>query len=475
MDVQRYVAFEMILVGLTVALCPALAPGAELLFVRSCPDQVDCLQLATVLTGKRVLMGSSFGISDPFVSPPAYFRVANARLVDLNKDKFLDLVTDREILLNDGTGHFVPVAVFANFGSGGGVLAVDVDADEYLDIVSSAEDTGTLIAMNHGAGGFEEAEFLGTFRGGGSNVVAGGDVTGDGYVDVFAGPGLFASVDKGVLGLPVPIVAADSDWGFFSIRAWFISSNSILTDDIFVHGQRYKRADPLQREEALYLVTWTGSDFDEPLPVFVTKEHRHLSLIDADGDGLFDIAESTGASEAQAATTIYWASKALVFEEGPTFPRAGQVMAGDFDGDGVVDVLIGSSVWWGDSKRKFAPEPLQLDFEGQPVGFGAILPRFIRGDVDGDGKLDISDAIKTLQFLFSGTAAIQCRDAADADDNGRIDISDPIYSLNYLFLGGPALPEPHAVGGVDPTDDELDCVRPHGPIAVEPVLLSRPG
>jgi GH24 family phage-related lysozyme (muramidase) len=81
---------------------------------------------------------------------------------------------------------------------------------------------------------------------------------------------------------------------------------------------------------------------------------------------------------------------------------------------------------------------------------------FLRGDVDGNGVIDISDGIKILNYLFSG-GEIRCGDAADTNDNGNIDISDGIYLLNYLFSGGAEVPVPNKVRGFDLTLDRELC------------------
>ena len=60
---------------------------------------------------------------------------------------------------------------------------------------------------------------------------------------------------------------------------------------------------------------------------------------------------------------------------------------------------------------------------------------FRRGDVEPDGTVLISDAIRTLGFLFLGDAELPCPDAADWNDDGRLDISDPVGMLGWLFLG----------------------------------------
>jgi formylglycine-generating enzyme required for sulfatase activity len=85
---------------------------------------------------------------------------------------------------------------------------------------------------------------------------------------------------------------------------------------------------------------------------------------------------------------------------------------------------------------------------------------FVRGDVDQNGSMEISDAIGVFSFLFSGGRVPGCMDAVDSNDSGDVDISDGIFILNYLFSGGPAPPDPYPRLGVDPTADLLDCGVP---------------
>lgn len=83
---------------------------------------------------------------------------------------------------------------------------------------------------------------------------------------------------------------------------------------------------------------------------------------------------------------------------------------------------------------------------------------FLRGDSNLDKKVDLSDGVNTLGYLFLGSANIPCLDGADVNDSGDIDIADAIYTLNFLFLGGPAPAAPYPVFEADPTADELDCL-----------------
>jgi len=102
-------------------------------------------------------------------------------------------------------------------------------------------------------------------------------------------------------------------------------------------------------------------------------------------------------------------------------------------------------------------------------GWAAVLPAadFLRGDVDGSGRLAVSDAIRILAHLFRGDAsAVPCVDAADADDSGAIDLADAIHLLSGLFLGGPAPAAPFPGCGPDPTEDPLGCEEACPPLSV---------
>jgi hypothetical protein len=94
--------------------------------------------------------------------------------------------------------------------------------------------------------------------------------------------------------------------------------------------------------------------------------------------------------------------------------------------------------------------------------------RFVRGDADSDGTINLTDAVRVLNFLFTGGPAPTCLDAADADDSGTLAITDAIRILGWLFSGGAAPMPPSPSGGTypasdcgpDPTNDEIGCKTP---------------
>jgi hypothetical protein len=72
-----------------------------------------------------------------------------------------------------------------------------------------------------------------------------------------------------------------------------------------------------------------------------------------------------------------------------------------------------------------------------------VKVRFRRGDTNDDGTVNLTDAIASLNCLFTRPADCPtCTDAGDANDDGRYNISDPVSILNFLFLGTATPPSP---------------------------------
>jgi len=110
--------------------------------------------------------------------------------------------------------------------------------------------------------------------------------------------------------------------------------------------------------------------------------------------------------------------------------------------------------------------PFSMDPRFTITGFDIdLIPpeRFVRGDVNADGNVNIADPVCILSYLFSGeedpcTSNLpRCFDAADANDDGTLDVGDPIALLSFLFSISASLPEPFPDCGPDPTDDDLNC------------------
>ena len=120
---------------------------------------------------------------------------------------------------------------------------------------------------------------------------------------------------------------------------------------------------------------------------------------------------------------------------------------------------IGVSGQPGDSGGAFTIN-VSGGLQGDPI-------RFVRGDSNSDGSINLSDGVTPLLYLFSGGDAPACMVAADANDTGGIEIADVILIFNWLFQGGrtPAPPSPSSAGylatdcGADLGEAALGCER----------------
>jgi hypothetical protein len=62
---------------------------------------------------------------------------------------------------------------------------------------------------------------------------------------------------------------------------------------------------------------------------------------------------------------------------------------------------------------------------------------FVRGDANGDGSIDLADAVYLVNYLFIGGPAPDPLWIGDANCSGEVDLADAVYIVNYLFIGGP--------------------------------------
>ncbi len=94
--------------------------------------------------------------------------------------------------------------------------------------------------------------------------------------------------------------------------------------------------------------------------------------------------------------------------------------------------------------------------------------RFLRGDVDGNGRLEITDAIDVIFYLFGAGVLsggeLDCpfveRIVADVDGSGPgPELTDAVVLLSHLFLGGPPPAPPGLACGTVPEADDSWCTR----------------
>ncbi|MBU1318362.1 MAG: thrombospondin type 3 repeat-containing protein [candidate division Zixibacteria bacterium] len=100
------------------------------------------------------------------------------------------------------------------------------------------------------------------------------------------------------------------------------------------------------------------------------------------------------------------------------------------------DSVVGIVDW------RYSSQPLTVIVEDECCGDTAsfLVTIHVCGDADGSGRVDISDIVYILAYIFQGgPAPIPTADMGDVDCTGgaeAVDIDDAIYLLEYIFMGG---------------------------------------
>ena len=125
-----------------------------------------------------------------------------------------------------------------------------------------------------------------------------------------------------------------------------------------------------------------------------------------------------------------------------------------------VDYYSGVFAAGGESRNGGSFAALQAELRlGLPV---TPSDRFLRGDCNDDGEINLSDAACALNWLFAGGAEPGCPAALNTNGDQAVNLADPVSLLNFLFGGGPApvAPFPDCGPGMLPADKELGCANP---------------
>src|SRR5262245_33252259 len=456
-----------------LAALVALSPLAAVRSGDEFPDVV-----ATDLDSLLVFRGNGSG---GFLSPPDRYFIGNdvepwsVTMADLNGDGAPEIISANRfgphvtVFFNDGQGAFGAPSFINTPLRPYDIDAGDVDGDRDQDLVITCNyDPGqVLIAFNDGKGNFGEA----------LAIDPGGEVFNSVLVDLDGRNGLDLVVTQNAARtLAIYLNRGERDFEYQGSIAAGNDPKAIHAGDFNGDGA----ADVAVANDTAGVITIFlgngsgGLALEQVYPAGV--QPRELVVVDLDSDGKQDLVVAGGRNANYVARFIGNGDGSF---RGPvdftTGHRPNSVGAADFDGDRKVDVAVANwslddpgeatlSVLYGDGEGDFSRKSDFLP----PGGFRKITalavgqvnpPRvlFRRGDASGEGRINITDAILILRFLFSA-GEVGCLDASDVDDDGEITITDPILLLAWLFQGGNALAPPSAEPGPDPTPDGLGCL-----------------
>jgi hypothetical protein len=63
---------------------------------------------------------------------------------------------------------------------------------------------------------------------------------------------------------------------------------------------------------------------------------------------------------------------------------------------------------------------------------------FVPGDANGDGSINVSDAVFIINYVFVAGEAPSPLESGDANCDSSVNVSDAVYLINYIFVSGPA-------------------------------------
>ena len=321
-----------------------------------------------------------------------------------------------------------------------------IDGGSTIDLVVLCTGAaGILVFLGNGDGTFETARTVPTIDD--ATRAAVGDIDGDERNDVVVlssteiavHSGLDEGLDEGLGGAalaPAAFVVQDASLSLAKPRLELADVDGDGAVDIVAAGRR--------KEVVLYKNAGAG-EFGEPVHIALDATLSDITIVDANEDGMQDIVVGFSTT-----ATVHF-----IFNLGPDgfsdpeFHSGGaastKVRVLDLNGDRVKDIAAFSRTETG----------ILIGVSDGPP----LVPRFLRGDADNDGKVALNDAVAILNHLFRGAGPLACPDAGDSDDNSTVSLTDAVEVLSYLFRGGrsPAGPGGEECGE-DPSEDELgDC------------------
>jgi hypothetical protein len=323
----------------------------------------------------RILLGNGDGTFRTTDTGLEFPGVNGAATGDFNGDGKLDLVTCIStmggcyLFPGNGDGTFAsPQTLAANLW--GPIVAVDLDGDGHLDIVSAPSDHGPSIDVlwGDGKGNFNlQAVPVPAW----DYNIAVGDIDGDGRKDIVLG-------SSGILyQTALRAFTFDGSVNDFGISPAVADLNKDGFDDVIGYRQGNVRS---------YLSQ--GSKGILHSHIINLNDAKAVAVGDFNGDKKLDIAAATSSN-----VTILTGDGTGQFAAGTPFGnflgKIWGIAEGDFTGDGIPDLAVGADdivIYQGDGKGNFT----EFSRVSQvTLGSSGAIGTLLATDLNGDGKLDL--------------------------------------------------------------------------------------
>ncbi len=294
-------------------------------------DGIDDLVIADAVN-TRIMFGQSNGT---FVTTTVAPGGSDARVADLNGDGQADILVQdfgtgvAQILLGDGSGNFnsgVSVGFAAGFGSMAAIRDVDGDGD--ADLIGSLAAGGFGYMRNDGNGGYAAV----TLSSEQFYDPAVGDFNGDGQVDLVARSSsqdqlqIFNGSGTGNFSLSHTVPFYEFSSGEFAIGDFDRDG----FDDIVVQSS--------ETNQQIYRGGQNGFTLGA---VLSNPNMESVRAADFNGDGFVDLVVQGYSSSAFASVLLNDGSGQFTesFDSGAILGDDGELLEGDFNGDGALDFI----------------------------------------------------------------------------------------------------------------------------------------
>jgi hypothetical protein len=330
---------------------------------------------------------------------------------DFKGDGHLDLAVadfasnDVSVLLGNGDGTFQPATKYAAGPGPAAIVAGDFNGDGHLDlaVADSFGSSNVAVLLGNGDGTFQPASLIKYAATSFSDAIVAGDFTGDGHLDlaVADAPNEIAGTVSVLLGNGdgtfQPAIQYRVGWQPYSLVAGdfagdghldLVTANSFSNDVSVLLGSGDGTFQPArQYRVALAPASLVAGDFaaDGRLDLAVANSYSNdVTILLGKGDGTF---ETTGQREVAS--------------------HPGAIVTGDFNGDGRLNMAVADqqgdrvAIFLGNGDGTFQPA-VQYSLGPLVLAVTGIMA----GDFNGDGRLDLAVVYQGVNFGPGGISVL---------------------------------------------------------------------